>query len=85
MEEIAVIKSTRIELGGLWTKKSKNGKTYLTGAFGRGGTIQVWPNTKREGMEGANDPDYTMVITEKYKKPTEKIEKRENEISEVPF
>jgi hypothetical protein len=86
MEEIAVMKPARIEMGGLWKNTTKAGKPYLSGPFGRNGVLTIWPNVKREGMEGAKDPDYTMVLTEKYKKPDEKgSPPKKDQIEEVPF
>lgn len=80
---IAVEKPNRIEMGGLWKSQTKKGQTYLSGPFGRSGVLQIWPNKKREGMEGANDPDYTMVLVEKIKKPA--VASGPTAVAEVPF
>lgn len=81
---VAVEKPARIELGGLWKNQTKGGKTYLSGPFGRNGVLQIWPNKKRDGMEGANDPDYTMTLVEKIKKPAVATQAAPK-IDEVPF
>ncbi len=80
-----VVKPARVKLGGLWKSQTKGGKSYLSGSIGYDAMIEIWPNTKREGMEGAKDPDYQIFIVQKFKKPTSPIEETKDQISEVPF
>jgi hypothetical protein len=54
-------KSFGIDFGGLWRRQTKKGIVFYSGPFGRGGTISIWPNKKREGK---NDPDLTIRINE---------------------
>jgi hypothetical protein len=86
MDDVAVIKPARVKIGGLWKSKTKNGKQYLSGSIGYDAMIEIWPNTKREGMEGAKDPDYQIFIVPRFKKPTsEHTDEPKDQISEVPF
>lgn len=74
-------KPTRVKLGGLWKNKTKGGIFFLSGNFAYGTNLEIWPNKKRDGMEGQRDPDYQVFVSER---PMVKKEVRENTISD-PF
>jgi uncharacterized protein (DUF736 family) len=55
-------KNSMIEIGGLWVNKSKAGKGYMSGRFGRNGKLLVFKNAHKK--EGEKSPDFRIYLVE---------------------
>lgn len=87
-----LIKPNRTKIGGLWKNTTQSGIPYISGPLSSYSSIEIWPNKKRDGEQGKNDPDYQIFITEKIKKETNTSQSLDtfsnimpNNINEVPF
>lgn len=73
----------RIQLSGLWKKKSQNGKSYYSGNLGSA-QLQLWPNTYKE--EGDKRPDLILYVVKRPPKPKpQEAENTATTSDEVPF
>ena len=72
-----------IDMGALWLRKSKSGKTYMSGKFGNT-SIQVFKNEKKTAD---NQPDYRITmeveVNEAPNSNTSQAESGKND--DVPF
>lgn len=60
--------SDLIKLGGLWTNKDKNGKTYLTGKLSPSVRILIFKN---EFREAENHPTHILYLSQVEQQPGE--------------
>ena len=68
-----------IKLGGLWTNKDKNGKTFLTGKLSPQVKILIFKNEYREAE---NQPTHVMYLSQVEAQPGEDNKKPEPEEDE---
>jgi hypothetical protein len=68
--------SDLIKLGGLWTNKDKNGKTYLTGKLSPTVKILIFKNEYRESD---NHPTHVMYLSQVETQPGEESKQPEGE------
>ena len=68
--------SDLIKLGGLWTNKDKNGKTYLTGKLSPTVKILIFKNEYREAE---NQPTHVMYLSQVETQPGEENKQPEGE------
>ena len=71
--------SDMIKLGGLWTNKDKNGKTFLTGKLSPQVKILIFKNEYREAE---NQPTHVMYLSQVEAQPGEENKKTEPEEDE---
>ena len=71
--------SDLIKLGGLWTNKDKNGKTYLTGKFSPTVKILIFKNEYRESE---NHPTHVMYLSQVETQPGDENKQSEPEEDE---
>jgi hypothetical protein len=71
--------SDLIKLGGLWTNKDKNGKTYLTGKFSPTVKILIFKNEYRESE---NHPTHVMYLSQVETQPGDENKQPEPEEDE---
>ncbi len=71
--------SDMIKLGGLWTNKDKNGKTFLTGKLSPQVKILIFKNEYREAE---NQPTHVMYLSQVEAQPGEDNKKPEPETDE---
>lgn len=65
-----------IKLGGLWTNKDKNGKTYLSGKLSPTVKILIFPNQYRESE---NHPTHIMYLSQVESQPAQQAEEEEGD------
>lgn len=83
-------KKQLIQLTGLWAKKDKKGRTFLSGRLGNA-DIVIFRNDYKK--EGSKEPDYRIYLSEhefekKFSDPLDgqEIDELEvNDIDDVPF
>ena len=68
-----------IKLGGLWSNKDKNGKTFLTGKLSPQVKILIFKNEYREAE---NQPTHVMYLSQVEAQPGEDNKKPEPEADE---
>ncbi|WP_394795679.1 hypothetical protein [Armatimonas sp.] len=71
--------SDMIKLGGLWTNKDKNGKTFLTGKLSPQVKILIFKNEYREAE---NQPTHVMYLSQVEAQPGDESKKPEPEADE---
>ena len=68
--------SDLIKLGGLWTNKDKNGKTYLTGKLSPSVRILIFKN---EFREAENQPTHILYLSQVEQQPGEENKTEEQD------
>ena len=68
--------SDLIKLGGLWTNKDKNGKTYLTGKLSPSVRILIFKN---EFRESENQPTHILYLSQVEQQPGEENKPEEQD------
>lgn len=68
--------SDLIKLGGLWTNKDKNGKTYLTGKLSPSVRILIFKN---EFRETENQPTHILYLSQVEQQPGEENKPEEQD------
>jgi hypothetical protein len=62
--------SDLVRVTGLWLKRSKRGRSYLTGAFGQA-TVYIFRTARAEGDDDGNSPAYALFVAPKVPKASD--------------